>query len=161
MRASCVTGFQPPQRCGHMHGDGSGAIAVAGTEVPYARGRERNRRRESVEAQLERARLLGIVRDSWAVGFYHPAVVPAEELGPLVSGLQRQGYTFADLRALPTEVRSDYRPDRLARFITWWKVDLSLGVAQIDARLTSQLGWWPTVRRTRGRRCPARGRSYR
>jgi hypothetical protein len=107
---------------------------------------EASRRRESVEAQLERARLLGIVRDSWAVGFYHPAVVPAEELGPLVSGLQRQGYTFADLRALPTEVRSDYRPDRLAKFITWWKVDLSVGVAQIDARLTSQLGWWPTVR---------------
>lgn len=80
----------------------------------------------TVDAQLERADLLRIVRDGWAVGFYHPASIPQSELESLVKGLRQQGYTFVDLRTLPTEVRYDYRPNLLRRTTTWVMVDLGL-----------------------------------
>jgi hypothetical protein len=99
-----------------------------------------------VETQLQRASTLRIVRDSWAVGFYHPANVPLTKLESLVEGLQRQGYTFADLRALPTEVRSDYRPGPLTRLITWRQVDLKMSLFLLDQRLESRFAWWPMVR---------------
>jgi len=100
----------------------------------------------SVELQLQRADTLRIVRDSWAVGFFHPASIELSKLETLVEGLQRQGYTFADIRALPTEVRYDYQPDLLARLRTWLKVDLELDLAQFDQHLESRFAWWPTVR---------------
>jgi hypothetical protein len=100
----------------------------------------------SVELQLQRANTLRIVRDSWAVGFFHPASIELPKLKSLVEGLQRQGYTFADLRALQTEVRYDYRSNALTRVRTWLKVDLELGLAQFDQRLESRFAWWPAVR---------------
>jgi hypothetical protein len=100
----------------------------------------------SVELQLQRANTLRIVRDSWAVGFFHPASIELSKLKSLVEGLQRQGYTFADLRALQTEVRYDYRSNALTRVRTWLKVDLELGLAQFDQRLESRFAWWPAVR---------------
>lgn len=100
----------------------------------------------SVQLQLRRAATLRIVRDSWAVGFFHPASVELSTLEKLVDGLQRKGYTFADLRALPTEVRYDYRPGALARLNTWRMVDLQLDVDALDYRLETQYDWWPTVR---------------
>jgi len=101
---------------------------------------------KTVELQLQRADTLRIVRDSWAVGFYHPSSVELSKLKKLVNGLQQQGYTFADLRALPTEVRYDYRPGALARFNTWRLVDLDLSLADLDYRLETQYDWWPIVR---------------
>jgi hypothetical protein len=74
--------------------------------------------------QLRRANLLKIVRDGWAVGYYHPASIPLSELKSLVSGLRQQGYTFADLQTLPTEVRYDYRPGLLSRLVIWSTVHL-------------------------------------
>jgi hypothetical protein len=100
----------------------------------------------SVELQLQRANTLRIVRDSWAVGFFHPASIELSKLETLVEGLQRQGYTFADIRALPTDVRYDYHPDALAHLNTWREVDLELKLAELDYRLESQYAWWPTVR---------------
>ena len=64
----------------------------------------------------------------------------------MIEGLQRQGYTFADLRALQTEVRYDYRPDALTRVRTWLKVDLKMSQAQLDQRLESRFAWWQAVR---------------
>ena len=100
----------------------------------------------TVNAQLQRARQLQIVRDSWAVGFYHPANIPLAHLKSLVSGLRAQGYTFADLRALPTEVRSDYQPGPLRRLTTWITVDLILGLQHVDLRLEQKFAWWSVVR---------------
>jgi len=100
----------------------------------------------TVNAQLQRARQLQIVRDSWAVGFYHPANIPLSHLKSLVSGLRAQGYTFADLRALPTEVRSDYQPGPLRRLTTWITVDLVLGLQHVDLRLEQKFAWWSVVR---------------
>jgi hypothetical protein len=100
----------------------------------------------SIELQLRRAKTLRIVRDSWAVGFFHPASVELPKLKSLIEGLQRQGYTFADLRALQTEVRYDYSPDALTRVRTWLKVDLKMSQAQLDQRLESRFAWWPAVR---------------
>lgn len=97
---------------------------------------------QTVAQQLERARLLRIVRDGWAAGFYHPASVPLPELKALVSGLRREGYTFADLRALRTEVRSEYQPSLRMRLATWLSIDLGLNQEQLERRLT----WWPLVR---------------
>jgi hypothetical protein len=71
----------------------------------------------TVDAQLERARLLQVVRDSWAVGFYHPANIPLSELKMLVSKLRDQNYTFIDLRSLPMEVRYDYEPNLTTRLM--------------------------------------------
>jgi len=80
----------------------------------------------TVDAQLERANLLRIVRDSWAVGFYHPASIPQSELESLVTGLRQQDYAFTDLRTLPIEVRSDYYPGPLERFLHWIMIDLEV-----------------------------------
>ena len=63
-----------------------------------------------VERMLERARLLQIVRDAWAVGFAHPAVVPVAEIAKLVNGLRALGYAFEDVGRIETKVNSDYRP---------------------------------------------------
>ena len=101
---------------------------------------------KTVDAQLQRADTLRIVRDGWAVGFYHPASVPVSELESLVEGLQRQGYTFADLRSLPTEVHYAYRPGPLARLNTWRLVGFELSLDELDLRLESQFAWWQTVR---------------
>ena len=101
---------------------------------------------KSVDLQLQRADTLRIVRDGWAVGFFHPASVELSNLERLVEGLQRQGYTFADVRALQTEVRYDYRPNALARFNTWRKVDVKLNLGTLNYRLESKYDWWPTVR---------------
>jgi hypothetical protein len=64
----------------------------------------------TVEALLQRASLLQIVRDAWAVGFYHPANIPVSELAAMVDGLRELGYEFADVGALPLQVHYDYRP---------------------------------------------------
>ena len=101
----------------------------------------------TVEAQLRRAETLGAVRDAWAVGFYHPASIPVSELESLVEGLREQGYAFADLRALETEVRSDHRPGLLARAATWARVDLALYGVALDRDLEQWSPWWPVVRR--------------
>ena len=101
---------------------------------------------KTVDLQLQRADTLRIVRDGWAVGFFHPASMELSKLEKLVEGLQRQGYTFADVRALQTEVRYDYQPNAIARLNTWRKVDLQLNLATLNSRLESQYDWWPTAR---------------
>ncbi len=101
---------------------------------------------KTVDLQLQRADTLRIVRDGWAVGFFHPASIDMSKLEKLVEGLQRQGYTFADARALETEVNYDYQPNAMARLNTWRKVDLELNLATLNARLESQYDWWPVVR---------------
>ncbi len=101
---------------------------------------------KTVGDQLRRANTLRIVRDSWAVGFYHPASIPLSQLKSLVRGLQRQGYTFADLRSLPMKIHYGYRPNLLSRFNTWRLVDLRLALDDVNYRLESQYAWWPTVR---------------
>jgi hypothetical protein len=101
---------------------------------------------KTVDLQLQHADTLRIVRDGWAVGFFHPASIDVSKLEKLVEGLQRQGYTFADARALQTEVRYDYQPNAMARLNTWRKVDLELNLATLNARLESQYDWWPIVR---------------
>lgn len=63
-----------------------------------------------VEDQLARAELLQIVRDAYAVGFYHPASIPVADLERLVDGLSALGYRFSDVRTLPLTVTSDARP---------------------------------------------------
>lgn len=98
---------------------------------------------ETVAHQLARARLLKIVRDAWAVGFYHPANMPLSELKALVNGLRREGYSFVDLRSVPSEVRLNYRPDLRTRLKTWLAVDQELNQAQLERRLD----WWPAIRR--------------
>ncbi len=100
----------------------------------------------TVDAQLQRAEQIRIVRDGWAVGFYHPASIPLPQLESLVSGLREQGYVFADLRAMPTEVRSDYQPGPLQRLTTWLTVDLVLSLWQADLWLEQEFAWWPVVK---------------
>ncbi|ABG05541.1 conserved hypothetical protein [Rubrobacter xylanophilus DSM 9941] len=101
----------------------------------------------TVEDQLARARLLRIVRDGWAVGFYHPASVPPSELERLVEGLRAQGYAFADLRELPAEVRYGYRPGPLERMESWLTSGPWLALMRLDDALEGSLPWWPAVRR--------------
>ena len=72
----------------------------------------------TVERQLERARLLQIVRNAWAVGFVHPAVVPVREVERLVKGLRELGYEFADVSEIKTMVNSDYRPSAAREYLT-------------------------------------------
>ncbi len=72
----------------------------------------------AVEGMLERARLLMIVRDAWAVGFVHPAVVPVREIAKLVNGLRTLGYEFEDIGRMETRVNSDYRPSSSAERLT-------------------------------------------
>lgn len=107
----------------------------------------------TVDAQLARASTLRIVRDAWAVGFYHPASVEVDELKRLVDGLASLGYRFADLRGIPMEVRSDYRPSPPTRLKAWLQYDLALppiglvrGVAR-QAGIALRLGGlpWPFI----------------
>ena len=91
----------------------------------------------TVDDQLQRAKLLQIVRDGWAAGFVHPAVLSPKDIEPLVEGLRQQGYTFADLRTLPTEVHSDYQPDEPNRLINGLWIELG----GRGAWLVRKLGW--------------------
>lgn len=77
----------------------------------------------TVKKQLARAKMLQIVRDAWAVGFYHPVNIPVTELHKLVLGLRQQGYHFVDLRTFPTTIRYNYQPSTLTRIRTWLVVD--------------------------------------
>ena len=91
----------------------------------------------TVEGQLERADLLRIVRDSWAVGFFHPVTVSLPEVESLVDGLRQQGYEFVDLQTVPSEVNYDYVPSRETLLISW--LELNLG-------LNSLSRWaWPVI----------------
>lgn len=80
---------------------------------------------KTVDLQLERAELLQIVRDSWAVGFFHPVTVAVDDVARLTTGLQQQGYTFVDLQDVSTDVRFGYQPGRWERFLTWFLVDVN------------------------------------
>ena len=70
----------------------------------------------TVDAQLDRARLLQIVRDCWAVGFYHPASIPLSELESLATGLTELGFRPVDVGSLPLQVRFEYNPPEQSRF---------------------------------------------
>jgi len=120
----------------------AGPDAYGQTLIPETLGYINPARVQTVQAQLERACLLKIVRDGWAAGFYHPASVPLAELKSLVSGLRRQGYQFVDLRALPMEVRFNYQPSPRVRLANWLTIDMGLNQAQLERRFD----WWPTVR---------------
>ncbi len=72
----------------------------------------------SVDRMLERANLLQIVRDAWAVGFAHPAVVPVREIAKLVKGLRALGYEFEDVGAIATKVNSAYQPSENTQLLT-------------------------------------------
>jgi hypothetical protein len=91
----------------------------------------------TVEAQLERADMLRIVRDSWAVGFFHPVTVSQSEVEQLVSGLRQQGYTFTDLRTIASEVNYDYVPARETHLLSWLEINLGLSSLRRMA--------WPAV----------------
>jgi hypothetical protein len=86
----------------------------------------------TVEAQLERARLLGIVRDALAVGFYHPASIPVSDLEQLVDGLRKLGYRFADVRSLPLHVDFDYEPPITQRLATSLRDEPGLTVLELQ-----------------------------
>jgi hypothetical protein len=100
----------------------------------------------TVEAQLQRARLLKIVRDSWAVGFFHPVSIPLDELKSMVGGLRREGYSFADLRSLPLEVRYDYHPSALTMLSIWLSINPRLSLWNLNEWLAQRFGWWSAVR---------------
>lgn len=89
--------------------DDAGSILIP-ENVGYIESGDAPPSGQSVEDQLQRARLLKIVRDPWAVGFYHPVEVPLEELQALVEGLRDLGYVFTDVSDLGLYVSSDHRP---------------------------------------------------
>ncbi len=99
----------------------------------------------TVEAQLRRARLMRIVRDGYAVGFYHPEGASLPELKALVTGLRELGYSFADLRSLPTQVHFPYRASPWIRLRSWLTVDPGVWIHQLDSWLEGQLDSWPKV----------------
>jgi hypothetical protein len=99
----------------------------------------------TVDAQLERANLLRLVRDAWAVGFYHPGSVSLEELRRLVEGLRGLGYEFADVQELPLEVRAAYRPDSLTRAGTMIGVDRLVIVGQFERWVSSLVPSWLAI----------------
>jgi hypothetical protein len=90
----------------------------------------------TVDAQLHRARLLKIVRDAWAVGFYHPASIPLSELGAMALGLKGLGYSPVDVGRLPLEVRDDYKPVNQSP------------LTQLTDEMGNNLGWLSTLRST-------------
>jgi hypothetical protein len=102
--------------------------------------------RRSASEQLQAAALVRIVRDGWASVSYDPDRQPLDELEALVAGLRADGYAFADLRALPLNVRSTYQPGPYLRAANWWSVDLRLLQVAADRGLTRELGWWPAFR---------------
>jgi hypothetical protein len=98
----------------------------------------------TVDAQLARARLLRIVRDPMAVGFYHPASVPVSRLEALVDGLGEMGYRFADLRTWPMSVRYEYEPPASATAARVARVEPGLALLEVRRSLLRPLpflGW--------------------
>jgi hypothetical protein len=87
---------------------------------------------KTVQLQLQRADFLRIVRDGWAVGYYHPAGIPVDQLKALVQGLRQDGYTFVDLHTFSMRVYDGYRPGvrgqmlramtQVKSWIPWWGV---------------------------------------
>ncbi|MBV9080174.1 MAG: hypothetical protein JO102_03530 [Elusimicrobia bacterium] len=55
---------------------------------------------------LRNAKAALVVRDGYASGFLHPYLKPAV-LDDLLTGLERMGYTFQDLRSFPNRVHGD------------------------------------------------------
>ena len=99
----------------------------------------------TVEAQLDRARLLLIVRDALAVGFYHPASIPVADLEQLVDGLAAMGYRFADVRSFPLSVDFEYKPPLAQRLTTAVRDEPSLTVLEVQhvgGRALPTLGDW-------------------
>ena len=90
----------------------------------------------TVGAQLQRARQLLIVRDSWATGFYHPASIPLDELEAMADGLRELGYAPADIGSLPFIVRYDYQPPHPSP------------IAEAYSDVAQELGWLSELRRT-------------
>lgn len=90
----------------------------------------------TVGAQLQRARQLLIVRDSWATGFYHPASIPLGELEAMADGLRELGYAPADIGSLPFIVRYDYQPSQPSP------------IAEAYGDVARELGWLSQLRRT-------------
>jgi hypothetical protein len=124
-------------------GDGRTLLPSPGAPEPPWAGPGRR----AVEAQLDGARRLRIVRDGLAVGRHSLADAPLSELEALVGGLRAEGFVFADLRALPAEVHDDYRPDVRARLAAWLAVDKRLLPGELDQRMAGQFAWWPAARR--------------
>jgi hypothetical protein len=99
----------------------------------------------TVEAQLDRARLLLIVRDALAVGFYHPASIPVADLEQLVDGLAAMGYRFADVRSFPLSVDFAYEPPIAQRMATAVRDEPSLTMLEVQhvgGRALPTLGDW-------------------
>lgn len=99
----------------------------------------------SVRDQLQRARLLKIVRDAWAVGFYHPVEVPLGELQALVEGLSDLGYVFTDVRDLGLHVSYDYRPGWISSVRNALGVDRELFLLRLRDWVQAEFPWWPTA----------------
>ncbi len=99
----------------------------------------------SVQDQLERARLLKIVRDPWAVGFYHPVDVPLSELKALVKGLRELGYQFVDVQALQPAVRADYEPGWAEAIGNALGVDRELFMLHLRDWALARFSWWGAI----------------
>jgi len=93
----------------------------------------------TVEKQLMHARILRIVRDAWALGFYHPSAIPSKDLDAMVEGLKALGYTFVDLRRVPTEVRFDYRPQHAVWTDIWLRVNQWINIEKFRGLIDT--GW--------------------
>ena len=124
--------------------DEAGSILIP-ENIGYIESAGARSSRLSVEDQLQRARLLKIVRDAWAVGFYHPGEVPLEELEALVEGLADLGYVFTDVNDLGTQVSYDYRPGWTSAVRNALGVDRELLLLRLRDWAQDRFPWWPTV----------------
>lgn len=101
----------------------------------------------TVAAQLQRAELLKIVRDGWAVGFYHPANIPLGELEQLLHGLRALDYRFVDLGSVQLKTSFLYEPSPVARIMTWVRSELPIVGKNLEATLERRARWLGDVAR--------------
>lgn len=98
-----------------------------------------------VDDQIDRARLLKLVRDPWGVGFYHPVSVPVEDLISLVEGLRDLGYEFTDVRELRPRVSDPYEPGWLTGVRNALGVQRELLQLELGEHMATRFGWWSTA----------------
>ena len=99
----------------------------------------------SVPDMLDRARLLKIVRDPWAVGFFHPVEVPLDQLRRLVAGIRDLGYGFEDVRRLGPSVDFDYQPSWTSDAANLLGVDRHLIVDEVASWVGNHIPFWDVL----------------
>ncbi|HEX2035620.1 MAG TPA: DUF2334 domain-containing protein [Chloroflexota bacterium] len=101
----------------------------------------------TMAAQLERARLLKIVRERWLVTSHDPARGSLADLAVLCAGLRRDGYILTDLSAIAPQVEDPYGPGILTRLTTWLTVDRTLITLNLNLSLEEAFDRWSFVQR--------------